>query len=84
VNTIFHELDTAAVSWKLYYVATHGFCLAGNACGAGSSNYPVIYLNHFTYFHKYLYQNSSHVACTAQIIGFDDEFGPNPAAKSTR
>jgi phospholipase C len=64
IQTIFQELDTAGVSWKVYYTVTDGFCLAGNTCGTGSGNYPATYLNYFTYFHKYLYQNSSHAACT--------------------
>jgi phospholipase C len=64
VNTIFQELDGAGVSWKVYYTVTNGFCLAGNTCGTGSGNFPATYLNYFTYFHKYLYQNPSHAACT--------------------
>jgi phospholipase C len=64
VNTIFQELDTAGVSWKVYYTVTNGFCLAGSTCGTGSGNFPATYLNYFTYFHKYLYQNPSHAACT--------------------
>jgi phospholipase C len=64
IPTIFQELDTANVSWKVYYTVTNGFCLAGNACGSGSGNFPATYLNDFTYLHKYLYQNSSHAACT--------------------
>jgi phospholipase C len=64
VNTIFQELDTAGVSWKVYYTVTDGFCLADSECGTGSGNFPATYLNYFTYFHKYLYQNSSHAACT--------------------
>jgi phospholipase C len=64
VNTIFQEFDTAGVSWKVYYTVTNGFCLAGNTCGTGSGNFPATYLNYFTYFHKYLYQNPSHAACT--------------------
>ena len=58
VNTIFQELDTAGVSWKVYYTVTDGFCLADSECGTGSGNFPATYLNYFTYFHKYLYQNS--------------------------
>jgi phospholipase C len=64
ITTIFQELDTAKVSWKVYYSVTDGFCLAGNPCGSGSGNYPATYLNYFNYFHKYLYQNPSHAACT--------------------
>ena len=64
VNTIFQEFDTAGVSWKVYYTVTNGFCLAGSTCGTGSGNFPATYLNYFTYFHKYLYQNPSHAACT--------------------
>jgi phospholipase C len=65
VNTIFQELDTAGVSWKVYYTVTDGFCLADSECGTGSGNFPATYLNYFTYFHKYLYQNSSHASCTS-------------------
>jgi phospholipase C len=64
VNTIFQELDNAGVSWKVYYTVTDGFCLAESECGTGSGNYPATYLNYFTYFRKYLYQNPSHAACT--------------------
>jgi phospholipase C len=64
IPTIFQELDTANVSWKLYYTATYGYCLAGNSCGSGSRNYPSTYITDFTYYHKYLYQNPSHAACT--------------------
>jgi len=64
VNTIFQELDNAGVSWKVYYTVTDGFCLAESECGTGSGNYPATYLNYFTYFHRYLYQNPSHATCT--------------------
>ena len=64
IPTIFQELDTAGVSWKVYYSSTYGYCLAGNPCGTGSSNYPATYLTDFSYYHKYLYQNPSHAACT--------------------
>ncbi len=64
IPTIFQELDTAGVSWKVYYSSTWGYCLAGNPCGTGSGNMPATYLIDFSYYHKYLYQNSSHAACT--------------------
>ncbi|MFL6307591.1 MAG: alkaline phosphatase family protein [Candidatus Sulfotelmatobacter sp.] len=64
VPTIFQELDTANVPWKVYYTVTDGFCLAGNACGSGSGNYPATYVIDFKYYHKYLYQNPTHAACT--------------------
>jgi phospholipase C len=64
IPTIFQKLDTAGVSWKVYYIVTNGFCLAGNSCGTGSGNFPATYLNYFPYFRKYLYQNPSHAACT--------------------
>ena len=64
VPTIFQELDTANVPWKVYYSVTDGYCLAGNACGSGSGNYPATYLIDFKYYHKYLYQNPTHAACT--------------------
>jgi phospholipase C len=64
IPTIFQELDNAGVSWKVYYTDTYGYCLAGNPCGSGSGNYPSTYLSDFSYFHKYLYQNPTHAACT--------------------
>jgi phospholipase C len=64
VPTIFQELDTANVSWKVYYSVTDGYCLAGNACGSGSANFPATYIIDFKYYHKYLYQNPTQAACT--------------------
>jgi phospholipase C len=64
IPTIFQELDNANVSWKVYYSATDGFCLAGKACGTSSGNYPATYLTYFSYYHKYLYKNPTHAACT--------------------
>jgi phospholipase C len=64
IPTIFQELDTAGVSWKVYYTVTYGFCLAGNPCGTGSKNFPATYVTDFTYYHKYLYQNPTGAACT--------------------
>ncbi|MGA9718934.1 MAG: alkaline phosphatase family protein [Acidobacteriaceae bacterium] len=64
IPTIFQELDNANVSWKVYYSAVDGYCLAGNPCGSGSGNYPATYLIDFTYYHKYLYANPTHAACT--------------------
>lgn len=41
-------------------------CLAGKPCGYGAGNFPATYLNYIGCYHKYLYQNQSHAACTAQ------------------
>jgi phospholipase C len=66
IETIFQELDQAKVTWKIYYTATQGFCMAGSGeCGSGgSANYPATWFTEFGYSNKYLYENPSHAACT--------------------
>ena len=64
INNIFQELDQAAVSWKIYYIVTQGYCLAGKACGSGSGNMPDTTFLTFSYSHNFVYANSSRAACT--------------------
>jgi phospholipase C len=64
IQTIFQELDTAKVSWKVYYTATFGFCLGGNPCGSGTANYPATTFSSLTYSTKYVHGNPSGAACT--------------------
>src|ERR1039457_3037066 len=41
ITTIFNELDTAKVSWKIYYTDTDGSCLTDSTCGtSGNDRYP--------------------------------------------
>ena len=40
IPSIFQELDTAGVSWKLYYTVTQGNCLDPDECTGGPANYP--------------------------------------------
>jgi len=61
---IFEELDTAGVSWKVYYSLTEGQCASADDCGGGIKSYPATDLGYVYYDDKYLYLNSTHAACT--------------------
>ncbi len=65
---IFQELDSAKVSWKIYYTVTEDQCLSDNDgdCNGGSNpdKYPASTFTYFTYSQKYLYKNPTGAACT--------------------
>jgi len=64
IPTIFQELDTANVSWKIYYTDTQGFCFADSTCpGATNAAYPATYFSHFTYAYQYLHGNPTGAPC---------------------
>ena len=63
IKTIFEELTSANVSWKIYYSVTDGFCL-DECFNATNANYPATYLENFTFSHNYIYENPSKAACT--------------------
>jgi phospholipase C len=70
IPTIFEELDTANVSWKIYYTVTQGFCLDEDDCpGGGSNEYPATDFSNLTYSYRYLYENPSGDPCTAPTQG---------------
>jgi phospholipase C len=65
VPTIFQELQSANVSWKIYYTVTQDLCLASNPCSNSvSGNFPATYFTNFTWANQYLYKNTSGAACT--------------------
>jgi phospholipase C len=66
IPTIFQELDTANVSWKVYYTVTDDLCLASSPCTTTSpyGNYPDTTFSSLSYSFRYLYLNSTHAACT--------------------
>ena len=64
IPSIFEKLDSANVSWKIYYTVTNGSCVAGNPCGTGSSNFPSTTFAYLSYSHKYMYLNPTQAACT--------------------
>jgi phospholipase C len=64
INNIFHELQNAGVSWKIYYTVTQGGCLGGSACGTGSGNLPDTTFLTFSYSYNFVYANPTHAACT--------------------
>ncbi len=65
---IFQKLDSAKVSWKIYYTVTEDQCLSDNDgdCNGGSNpdKYPASSFTYFTYSQKYLYKNPTGAACT--------------------
>ncbi|MFP5236545.1 MAG: alkaline phosphatase family protein [Acidobacteriota bacterium] len=70
IETIFKELDTAGVSWKIYYSVTQGFCQTEDDCPAtGNARYPATDFSSFSYSTHYLYNNPTGAACTAPTIG---------------
>jgi phospholipase C len=70
IPSIFSELDTAKVSWKIYYTVTQGFCLVGDddCSGAGSAAYPATDFSSLSYSLNYLYENPSGAACTPPTV----------------
>ena len=65
IPTIFQELDSAHVSWKVYYTVTQDLCLASNPCSTSASgNFPATTFSDFTYSNQYLYENPTGAACT--------------------
>jgi phospholipase C len=69
IPTIFEELDTNNVSWKIYYSTTQDQCLAGNNGTCGSQpidKYPAATFTYFTYSVNYLYlKNLQRPTCVA-------------------
>jgi phospholipase C len=62
IETIFDELQSAGVSWRIYYTVTQGMCLSQSNC-SGSRLPGTDYLT-FASSRKYVYANPSHAACT--------------------
>jgi phospholipase C len=78
IETIFQELDTNNVSWKIYYSLTAGGCTDDDGdCGQGghSSDYPVTTFSDFSYSTKYLYENPQQAPCVAPTIGSKQAVG---------
>ena len=66
ISNIFEELDTAKVSWKIYYTVTEGYCLAEDDCsGSAYDKYPATDFSNLTYSFQYLHENPSGAACAA-------------------
>jgi phospholipase C len=65
IPTIFGELTSANVSWKIYYTVTQGACLEEDDCeGSASSAYPATDFSYLTDSYAYLYENPTQAACT--------------------
>ena len=65
IPTIFEELQKANVSWKVYYSATQGLCLTGDACnGSANANFPATDFSTLAYSTNFVYENTTGAACT--------------------
>ncbi|WP_251106604.1 alkaline phosphatase family protein [Alloacidobacterium dinghuense] len=67
--TIFQELDTAKVSWKIYYTVTLGFCLEEDDCtGSSSAAYPATDFSNLSYSYQYLHEYSPATPCSPPTV----------------
>lgn len=71
IETIFQKLDSAGVSWRIYYSIDEGGCddVDGD-CGTQKGSYvPVTTFTDFAYAGKYIYSNPGQAPCNAPTIG---------------
>jgi phospholipase C len=60
IPNIFQELDTANVSWKIYYTVTQGYCLEEDDCeGSSNDKYPATDFSNLSYSFQYLQANKT-------------------------
>lgn len=64
IDNIFHRLDQANVTWKLYYTVKNGLCASDQACGGGPAEYPATTFSSLSYSYQYVYGNPNHQQCT--------------------
>ena len=85
IPTIFQELDSAHVSWKIYYLTTLDQCLttATNCPAAGTpiDRFPAATFTAFSYSSQYLYKKDAlHPTCTGTTQSSKTAVGdPNDA-----
>ncbi len=66
LTTIFDELSSNKVPWKIYYTVTQGGCLDADDCtGGASSQYPATDYSFFSGANQYLYENPTGATCAA-------------------
>ncbi len=73
--SIFKELDSVGVSWKIYYTVTLGGCFDEDDCSSvNNANYPATTFSSFEDSYKYLYipsksADGTTAACVAPAVG---------------
>jgi phospholipase C len=82
MKTIFEQLQTNNVSWKIYYTTTAGLCnetYDTDTCGSSSSPdyYPTTTFEYFSFANQYLYENPSGATCTGTTVGSTAVGDPN-------
>jgi phospholipase C len=66
IPSIFAELQTANVTWKIYYSVTQGACLDPEDCnGSASAQYPATDFEYLQDSYRYVYENPTGAACVA-------------------
>jgi phospholipase C len=66
IPTIFSELSSANVTWKIYYTVTQGACLSADDCStSASAQYPATDFSYLGDSFKYLYENPGGGTCVA-------------------
>lgn len=76
ISTIFQELDSAKVSWKIYYTVTDDQCLTDTDCNPSAPNkFPATTFADFSYAIKYLSKNPNHAACPPPTEGSQQAVG---------
>lgn len=67
IPTIFSELSSANVTWKIYYTVTQGACLSADDCAgkSASAQYPATDFSYLSESYNYLYGNPSGAPCVA-------------------
>ena len=69
IPTIFGELQTAGVSWKVYYSVTQGQCKSEDDCPAtANARYPGTNFSSLQESYKYMYIPQGGAACAAPAI----------------
>ncbi len=70
IQTIFRKLDTAGVSWKIYYTVTNGGCQDADDCPANvNARYPATTFADFQDSYKYLNVPAQAGVCAAPAVG---------------
>ena len=68
IPTIFQALDSAKVSWKIYYIATQAGCAAGGPCtGSPTAAYPGSDFFTLLYSKNFFYGNPGGAPCNAPL-----------------
>ena len=70
IPSIFAELASSNITWKIYYTVTQGACLSASTCTTNpSAQYPATDFSYLADSYKYLYENPNGAPCVAPTQG---------------